>query len=67
MSQESLPVSGRPGNLLGPPPTRLPERPDSAQAREALDAGTPAAEVAAAWQPDLQRFRARRERYFLYD
>jgi hypothetical protein len=48
VSQESLPVSGVPGNLLGPPPTRLPERPDALEAREALGAGRPAAEVAAA-------------------
>ena len=48
MTQESLPVSGLPGNLLGAPPTRLPERPDALQAREALEAGTPAGEVAAA-------------------
>src|SRR5918912_2385690 len=48
MTQESLPVSGLPGNLLGIPPTRLPERPDALQAREALEAGTPAAQVAAA-------------------
>jgi hypothetical protein len=48
MTQESLPVSGLPANLLGIPPTRLPERPDALQAREALEAGTPAGEVAAA-------------------
>jgi len=49
-----LPGAGRPGghhgrvthtNLLGPEPTRLPDDPD---AREALDAGTSATDVAAA-------------------
>jgi Protein of unknown function (DUF3151) len=48
VTQESLPVSGLPGNLLGIPPVRLPEPPWARQAREALDSGTPAAEVAAA-------------------
>lgn len=34
--------------------------------RLALEASTPATDVIAAWQPELQHFRALRERYFLY-
>jgi uncharacterized protein YbbC (DUF1343 family) len=34
--------------------------------RTALESGTPAAQIVAAWQPELQRFRALRERYLLY-
>jgi uncharacterized protein YbbC (DUF1343 family) len=34
--------------------------------RTALESGTPAAEIVAAWQPELQRFRALRARYLLY-
>jgi hypothetical protein len=48
VSQESLPVSGRQPNLMGVPPIHLPERPDVREAREALEAATPAVEVAAA-------------------
>jgi Protein of unknown function (DUF3151) len=48
VSQESLPVSARPGNLPGTPATRLPESPDAREAREALESGTPAVDVAAA-------------------
>lgn len=40
-------MPAEPGNLLGVPATRLPESPDSRQAREALESGTPASEVAA--------------------
>jgi uncharacterized protein YbbC (DUF1343 family) len=34
--------------------------------RRALEAGTPATNVIAAWQPALQAFRAGREKYVLY-
>jgi uncharacterized protein YbbC (DUF1343 family) len=34
--------------------------------RSALESNTPAVEIIAAWQPELQRFRALRERYLLY-
>jgi uncharacterized protein YbbC (DUF1343 family)/CubicO group peptidase (beta-lactamase class C family) len=34
--------------------------------RTALESDTPASEIIAAWQPELQRFRGLRERYLLY-
>jgi uncharacterized protein YbbC (DUF1343 family) len=34
--------------------------------RTAVEAGTSATDIAAAWQADLQRFRAQRDRYLLY-
>jgi uncharacterized protein YbbC (DUF1343 family) len=34
--------------------------------RKALESGTPASAIVAAWQPDLQRFRSLRERYLIY-
>jgi uncharacterized protein YbbC (DUF1343 family) len=36
------------------------------QLRLAIQAGTPVDAIVAAWQPDLQRYRARRESYLLY-
>jgi uncharacterized protein YbbC (DUF1343 family) len=36
------------------------------QLRRALEAGRPVAEIVAAWQPALDAFAARRERYLLY-
>jgi uncharacterized protein YbbC (DUF1343 family)/CubicO group peptidase (beta-lactamase class C family) len=36
------------------------------QVRKAVEAGASAAEIANAWQPDLQRFISLRERYLLY-
>ncbi len=44
-SSQGLPTPGASQNLIGVPETRLP---DDAPARSALDAGTPASEVAAA-------------------
>ena len=34
--------------------------------RTALESSAPATDIIAAWQPELQRFRALRERYLLY-
>jgi uncharacterized protein YbbC (DUF1343 family) len=34
--------------------------------RTALESDTPASEIIAAWQPELQRFRGLRERHLLY-
>ena len=34
--------------------------------RRAFEAATPVDEIVAAWEPDLQRYRSRRERYLLY-
>ena len=36
------------------------------QLRRAIQAGTPVRDIVDAWQPDLQRYRARREPYLLY-
>ncbi len=35
--------------------------------RQALDAGVGVREIVARWQPDLERWRGLRQRYFLYD
>jgi uncharacterized protein YbbC (DUF1343 family) len=36
------------------------------QLRRAIQADTPVVDIVAAWQPDLERYRARRESYLLY-
>jgi uncharacterized protein YbbC (DUF1343 family) len=36
------------------------------QLRKAIETATPVDEIVAAWESDLQRYRARRERYLLY-
>jgi uncharacterized protein YbbC (DUF1343 family) len=36
------------------------------QLRKALETARPVEDIVAAWQPDLDQFRARREKYLLY-